>query len=78
MSVSVHQLTKIYGQQKAVDQISFDIDKGEIIGFLGPNGAGKSTTMKMLSCYLPPSSGSAKICGYEIEKDPLAVRSKIG
>lgn len=78
MSVSVNQLTKTYGAQKAVDAISFEISKGEIIGFLGPNGAGKSTTMKILSCYLPQSSGTAKICGFDTFSDPLAVRSKIG
>lgn len=78
MSVSVKQLSKIYGQQRAVDEVSFEISKGEIIGFLGPNGAGKSTTMKILSCYIPQSSGSAEVCGYDTLKDPMEVRRKIG
>lgn len=78
MSVSVSNLSKIYGKQHAVDNISFDISKGEIIGFLGPNGAGKSTTMKILSCYLPQSSGTAKVCGFDTLKEPMEVRKKIG
>ncbi|HQV78379.1 MAG TPA: gliding motility-associated ABC transporter ATP-binding subunit GldA [Chitinophagales bacterium] len=78
MSVSVQHLSKYYNTQKAVDDISFVVKKGEILGFLGPNGAGKSTTMKMLTCYLPPSSGSANLCGFDILKEPLAVKQKIG
>lgn len=78
MSISVHNLSKIYAQQKAVDDISFEVKKGEILGFLGPNGAGKSTTMKMLTCYLPPSAGTATVCGLDIIKEPLAVKQKIG
>ena len=78
MSVSVKQLSKIYGQQRAVDDVSFEISKGEIIGFLGPNGAGKSTTMKILSCYIPQSSGTAKVCGFDTLKEPMEVRKKIG
>ena len=57
MSLRLKNLTKIYGSQKAVNDISFEIEKGEIVGFLGPNGAGKSTTMKIATCYLPPTSG---------------------
>lgn len=78
MSIKVSHLTKIYGTQKAVDDVSFEVGKGEIIGFLGPNGAGKSTTMKIISCYLPPTSGSAEVCGYDVLKDPLEVRKRIG
>lgn len=78
MSVSVKQLSKIYGQQRAVDDVSFEISKGEIIGFLGPNGAGKSTTMKILSCYIPQSSGHAEVCGFDTLKEPMEVRKKIG
>ncbi|MEN9447288.1 MAG: hypothetical protein RJA25_578 [Bacteroidota bacterium] len=78
MSVSVLNLSKKYAQQKAVDNISFEVKKGEILGFLGPNGAGKSTTMKMLTCYLPPSSGTASIDGMDIIQQPLEVRRKIG
>ncbi|MGN6567162.1 MAG: ATP-binding cassette domain-containing protein, partial [Flavipsychrobacter sp.] len=63
MSISVLSLTKIYGAQKAVDNISFELNKGEIVGFLGPNGAGKSTTMKMITGYLPPTYGTVKVCG---------------
>lgn len=78
MSVTVQNLSKQYATQKAVDDISFTVNKGEILGFLGPNGAGKSTTMKMLTCYLPPSNGSASVCGLDIIKQPLEVKSKIG
>ncbi len=78
MSVSVQQLSRTYGEQKAVDQISFEVQKGEILGFLGPNGAGKSTTMKMLSCYIPPSSGTAEVCGFDIIREPMEVKQRIG
>ena len=61
MSISVKGLTKVYGDQHAVNDISFDIEGGQVIGFLGPNGAGKSTTMKMISCYLEPTSGTAEV-----------------
>ena len=62
----------------AVDQVSFEVQRGEVLGFLGPNGAGKSTTMKMLTCFIPPSSGTAEICGFSILNNPLQVRSQIG
>jgi ABC-2 type transport system ATP-binding protein len=78
MSVIVENLTKIYGTQHAVDNISFEAKKGEILGFLGPNGAGKSTTMKMLTCFIPQSSGNASVCGFDVEKEPMEVRKKIG
>lgn len=78
MSVSVSHLTKIYGDQKAVDDISFEVNKGEIVGFLGPNGAGKSTTMKIISCFIYPTSGNAEINGYKILEDPIGVRRQIG
>ncbi|MCI1267205.1 MAG: gliding motility-associated ABC transporter ATP-binding subunit GldA [Saprospiraceae bacterium] len=78
MSIVVNQITKIYGTQHAVDELSFTAHKGEILGFLGPNGAGKTTTMKMLSCYIKPSSGSAEICGYNILTHPLEVKKHIG
>ena len=78
MSVQVHQLTKLYGKQKAVDQISFTAEAGKILGFLGPDGAGKSTTMKMLTCFIPPTSGSASICGFVIVAQPMEVRRLIG
>jgi ABC-2 type transport system ATP-binding protein len=78
MSIQVSQLVKQYGSQRAVDAISFSIGRGEIAGFLGPNGAGKSTTMKMLTGYLSPDSGSALIGGIDVVQDPIAVRKKIG
>jgi len=76
--IKVENLTKRYGSVTAVNQISFEVAKGEIVGFLGPNGAGKSTTMKMLSCYLPPTSGRAEVAGYDIFSDSLRAREHIG
>ena len=78
MSISVKNLTKLYGSQRALDNISFSIGEGEIVGFLGPNGAGKSTTMKIATCYLPPTSGSLQICNMEVTEQPLNVRFQIG
>jgi ABC-2 type transport system ATP-binding protein len=78
MSISVQSLTKIYGTQKAVNHISFEIPKGQIVGFLGPNGAGKSTTMKMITGYLPPTDGTAVVCGFDVQKDSMELRKKIG
>ncbi len=78
MSIEVKNLTKIYGTQKAVNDISFTINKGEIVGFLGPNGAGKSTTMKMVTGYLQPDSGNALVCGIETAVQPLEAKKKIG
>ena len=76
--ISVNSLSKKFNNLLAVDQVSFEVKQGEILGFLGPNGAGKTTTMKMLTCFIPPSSGTAEICGYSILNDPLQVRNKIG
>jgi len=78
MSVELSSLHKEYGKQIAVNDLSFEIKSSEIVGFLGPNGAGKSTTMKMLSCFLPPTSGSATVCGYDIMSDPVEVRRHLG
>lgn len=78
MSVSVQSLSKVYGTQKAVDNISFTLKKGEIVGFLGPNGAGKSTTMKMITGYLQPDAGTATVCGIDVVQNALAVKTKIG
>lgn len=78
MSISVNNLSKIYGHQKALDNISFSIKAGEIVGFLGPNGAGKSTTMKIATCYLPPSSGSLEVCDLDVTLHPLEVRQVVG
>jgi ABC-2 type transport system ATP-binding protein len=78
MSIKVEQLTKIYGTQKAVDGISFEIPSGQIVGFLGPNGAGKSTTMKILTGYLNATSGKAFVNGLGVEEHGIAVRKQIG
>jgi ABC-2 type transport system ATP-binding protein len=78
MSISVRSLTKIYGSQIAVNNISFEIPKGQIVGFLGPNGAGKSTTMKMITGYLPPSSGAASVCGFDVLTQSMDLRRHIG
>ena len=78
MSIEVKNLLKTYGEQKAVNNISFKIEKGEIVGFLGPNGAGKSTTMKILTGYLQQTSGEAIVCGINVTEDPLATKKKIG
>ncbi len=78
MSITVRNLTKLYGEEKAIDDISFDVKTGEILGFLGPNGAGKTTTMKIITCYMPPSAGTVTVNGYDIAKNSLDVRRKIG
>ena len=71
-------LTKRYARNTAVDQISFEVRKGSIVGFLGPNGAGKTTTMRMLTCFLPPTSGTATVAGFDIQEQPLEVKRRIG
>jgi len=76
--INVTELSKRYGRTLAVDHISFEVQKGEIVGFLGPNGAGKTTTMRMLTCFLPPSSGSASVAGFDILEQPLEVKRRIG
>jgi len=76
--IEISNLSKSYGRHKAVDQISFEVTRGEIVGFLGPNGAGKSTTLKMLTGFLPPTSGAARIAGKDIFRESLEVRKKIG
>ncbi|HWB25050.1 MAG TPA: gliding motility-associated ABC transporter ATP-binding subunit GldA [Chitinophagaceae bacterium] len=78
MSLQVTSLLKIYGTQKAVNNISFTVNKGEIVGFLGPNGAGKSTTMKIITGYLSPDAGTAMVCGMDVQAKPLEVKKKIG
>ncbi|ADY54300.1 protein involved in gliding motility GldA [Pseudopedobacter saltans DSM 12145] len=78
MSIIVENLTKCYGKQKAVDQISFHANPGEVLGFLGPNGAGKSTTMKVLTGYIPQTSGKVSICSLSLEESPLEIKKKIG
>jgi ABC-2 type transport system ATP-binding protein len=78
MSIEVKNLLKVYGEQNAVNNISFKVNKGEIVGFLGPNGAGKSTTMKIISGSLEQSGGEAFVCGKNVSEDPLEVKKKIG
>jgi ABC-2 type transport system ATP-binding protein len=76
--IAVRELTKVYGQTLAVDHISFEVPKGQIVGFLGPNGAGKSTTLKILTCYLPPTSGGATVNGFDIFHQSEQVRENLG
>ncbi|MHC4295414.1 MAG: ABC transporter ATP-binding protein [Planctomycetota bacterium] len=76
--IEVKNLTKWYGRVLAVDDISFHVSQGQIVGFLGPNGAGKSTTLKILTCYLPATSGSASIAGYDVLSDSMEVRRRVG
>jgi len=78
MGITASNLTKVYGSQTAVDEISFEMSTGEVLGFLGPNGAGKSTTMRMLTCYLEPTAGTATLDGYDIHDHPREVRRRIG
>lgn len=78
MSIKVESLTKVYDTQKAVDHISFELKKGEIVGFLGPNGAGKSTTMKIITTFLPATSGNAVVCGFDVQEQPMEVRRRVG
>ena len=76
--ISVKELSKRYARTVAVDQISFEVTKGQIVGFLGPNGAGKTTTMRLLTCFLPPSSGTATVAGFDVLEQPLEVKKRIG
>jgi ABC-2 type transport system ATP-binding protein len=78
MSIKVENITKLYGAQKALDDVSFEIKSGEIVGFLGPNGAGKSTLMKILTCYIPQTSGKAEVCGFDVKEQSLEVRKQVG
>lgn len=78
MSIVVKNITKLYGQQKALNNVSFEIASNEIVGFLGPNGAGKSTMMKILTSYIPASSGEAKVCGFDTNTQSIDVRKNIG
>jgi len=76
--ITVKELTKKYARTVAVDHVSFEVQKGQIVGFLGPNGAGKTTTMRMLTCFLPPTSGSATVAGFDVLEQPLEVKKRIG
>src|SRR5918997_273527 len=74
----IDRLTKRFGPLTAVDGVSFELQRGEVLGFLGPNGAGKSTTMRMITGYLPPTSGRVTVCGLDLEQHPIEVRRRIG
>ncbi len=76
--IEVESLTKRYGRTTAVDGVSFRVEKGEILGFLGPNGAGKTTTMRILTCYLPPTEGTARVAGYDVFSQPMEVKRRVG
>ena len=76
--IEVERLTKVYNSRKAIDDISFKVEKGEILGFLGPNGAGKTTTMRILTCYMPATDGTARVAGYDVFEESLEVRKRIG
>jgi ABC-2 type transport system ATP-binding protein len=78
LMITVKELTKRYARNTAVDHVSFGVGKGQIVGFLGPNGAGKTTTMRMLTCFLPPTSGSATVAGFDVLEQPLEVKKRIG
>lgn len=78
MSISVEKVDKYFGQQKVLDQVSFDIPAGEVVGFLGPNGAGKTTMMKIITGYLPATSGNVKVCGLSVEGEDLEIRRRVG
>ena len=76
--IKVEGLTKRYARNVAVDHISFQVEKGQIVGFLGPNGAGKTTTMRMLTCFMPPTDGTAEVAGFDILESPMEVKRRIG
>jgi len=78
VSIEVKNISKLYGEQKALNDVSFSINSGDIVGFLGPNGAGKSTMMKILTGYIPPSSGDASVCGFDVKEESLKVRANVG
>ncbi|MFC2176357.1 gliding motility-associated ABC transporter ATP-binding subunit GldA [Bacteroidota bacterium] len=78
MSIKVEHITKVYKQQKALDDVSFEVGKGQVLGFLGPNGAGKSTMMKIISCFVPQTSGKVEVCGYDTRTHSMDVRKMIG
>jgi ABC-2 type transport system ATP-binding protein len=78
MSIKVENITKLYGEQRALNNVSFEVGKGEVVGFLGPNGAGKSTMMKILTCFVPQSAGKAFVCGYDVSEQSIEVRRQVG
>lgn len=78
MSVIVQNITKIYGQQKALDNVSFEVGSGQVVGFLGPNGAGKSTMMKIITCFIPQTEGKVTVCGFDVNEQSIDVRKQVG
>src|SRR3989304_2195433 len=76
--IEINGLTKYYGKVKAIDNISFKVEKGEILGFLGPNAAGKTTTMRIITCFIPATNGEVKVAGYDVSRDSIEVRRRIG
>src|SRR5579863_6548591 len=76
--ITVTDLTKRYARHTAVDHVSFEVQKGQIVGFLGPNGAGKTTTMRMLTCFMPPTAGTATVAGFDVLEQPHEVKKHIG
>ena len=78
MSVKVEHITKIYGRQKALDDVSFEVKGGQVVGFLGPNGAGKSTMMKIVTCFIPQTSGAVTVCGFDVTEQSVDVRKNVG
>ena len=78
MSIEVKNITKLYGEQKALHHVSFNVGSNEIVGFLGPNGAGKSTMMKIITCYIPPTEGTVSVCGFDTNEQSIQVRKQIG
>lgn len=76
--IELEDLTKRFGPHLAVDHLTFEVPQGQVLGFLGPNGAGKSTTMKMITGYLTPSEGTARVCGFDVRRDPVAVKARVG
>ena len=78
MSIKVDQVSKLYGEQRALDGVSFEIERGNIVGFLGPNGAGKSTMMKVITCFLPQTEGTVEVCGFNVSESPMEVKKHVG
>jgi ABC-2 type transport system ATP-binding protein len=78
VSIKVTDISKVYGTQKALNKVSFEVSSGEIIGFLGPNGAGKSTMMKIITCFIPQTEGSVSVCGYDVVEQSIEVRKNVG
>lgn len=78
MSIKVDQVSKLYGEQRALDGVSFEIERSNIVGFLGPNGAGKSTMMKIITCFLPQTEGTVEVCGFNVAEAPMEVKKRVG